>query len=255
MYNAYSKSSGKVVDIGSVYNIEQIFYCPNPNCPAELKIRSADGKLAKHFANLRGLKKHRNCHFTSPTKKYENDDNLVKKSLMDILGGTQKRKQKGKDSSPQENNSDGGKKPDKVGTVKQLFQFCISSSLEREYRDGLTLDDIILDSRNLLKENRILGVSGLRLLAGTTHKYDALNTTVFFSISTRSGDGFMQLNAKAILPADIFQEIVKTIRYTDETGAIKFAGKPIAVFGDWDNPESGKVVCTAEKQEQVIVKF
>ena len=251
MYSAYSKRLDAIIDIASATDLSETFYCPNPNCPAELKIRSVDGKRAKHFANTRGLAKHKNCSFAFASENYDNYDDIITETLENILQQTRSRKYEGTPSSSP--NKESEERTKYIRTIKQLFSFCMNSSLCTEYLEETCVDDIILDSRNILVDDRVLGISGLRFLSGTTYKYNDASKTISFSISARKDTKFMRLNAEVLIPSDIFYKIKNYIFNMNDDK--KFSGKPIAVFRIWNNPDPGKVTCSATKENQIIFRF
>jgi len=253
MYSAYSKRLDDVIDITSATDLSETFCCPNPNCPAELKIRSADGKLAKHFANIRGLAKHKNCSFAFASENYDNYDDIITEPLENILQQTRARKYEGKPSPSKSPNKESEERTKYIRTIKQLFSFCMNSSLSTEYFKETYVDDIILDSRNILVDDRVLGIAGLRFLSGTTYKYNDISKTISFSISARKDTKFIRLNAEVFIPSDIFYKIKNYIFNMNDDK--KFSGKPIAVFGIWNNPDPGKVTCSATKENQIIFRF
>ncbi len=58
MFEAFCKKTNSVVKAKDILDSSQVFYCCNPNCDAELKVRSIDGKYNANFYSFPGAKKH-----------------------------------------------------------------------------------------------------------------------------------------------------------------------------------------------------
>jgi len=118
-----------------------------------------------------------------------------------------------------------------------------------------TVDDIVLDSRNLLKNQRFKGIQGLRLLIGTTFQYIDLGNSyeICFKVSTITGSGKeINLNAKVYVSKKQGKEISSYILTTFKA---KFSGHSIAVLGDWVKTKDYEVTYTAKNYLHVIYKF
>ncbi len=88
------------------------------------------------------------------------------------------------------------------------MRYCISNDLDTEYRDGITVGDIVLDSRNLCTNANFEGVEGIRFLIGETVCYDSRQHFIKIKVTTRTKKGKdIQLSATTFLSQEQLNEI------------------------------------------------
>lgn len=137
-----------------------------------------------------------------------------------------------------------------IRTVNQLLHFCIANELEQEYLNGKTVNDIMIDCRNVNKSKKYEGVSGVLILLGETYKYNEKEHYFIFSITSRSNSK-LHLNCKVYMEFSVFNETKKYL--FDTYGNIK--GHSIAVFGNWKADTKYNVSCTLKNKKHLILKF
>jgi hypothetical protein len=189
VFLAYSEKKKKQTDINSEFDLSEIFYCLDETCPAEVKIRSSNGKIAKHFGVVRGLTPHKDgCFWGSNHSSYINNCNIEKSSLEVIMLGnshcinTNTIAINSKSDNTNKNRIDSTVR---INTPLSLYRFCIANHLDTPFCDGLTVNDIVVDSRNLNNKANFKGVSGIRLIVGkTSNKISSNNFNFIVTMRT-----------------------------------------------------------------------
>lgn len=248
MFNAYSDTLKTLVNIQDVYDLKEIFKCPYPECPAEFKIRSIDGKKATHFFRFRGAKPHiKNCPYDT-NKGFSDSDKIIKSSLESILiGSINKTSSRPRITTPQTTQASSNNVF--IRTPKQLLSYCLASRLETQFRDGLIVNDIIVDSRNLVMSKYYEGVRGIRLLVGETVNFESPNR-IYMQIREKTSKTH-RLNVMVTCNYNMQKTtsvILKTYHNT-------FKHHPIAILADWEITEKYHVQAIISNQTQIIVKF
>lgn len=249
MFTAFSKSKNDEVSVENEYDLSEVFLCPNPKCSAKFKIKSAHGKKAKHFAKTKDSIHIDKCLYDFGNNSFCNDDNLVKYQLDEIFNQTKKIK-KNNTSSNTKKNENNESSTRYIRTAKQLLLFCIANNLEHEYLNGNTVNDIMVDCRNVNKSKKYEGVSGILMLLGETYKYNEKEHYFIFSINSRSNPK-IHLNCKVYMERPVFYETKKYL--FDTYGNIK--GHSIAVLGNWEIDSKYNISCTLKNKKQLILKF
>lgn len=249
MFNAFSKTKNRIVSVDNEYDLNEIFYCPTLDCPAEFKIRSAHGKNRKHFARRRGIYHDINCPFgLLCDDKYNCTDDYIKMDINEILCrskalGTKYKKLYDKDTNIDKEMSE----VKYIRTTNQLISYCVNNDINTEYINGQTISDILVDSRTLEYKKNYEGFSGTRLLIGQTIKFDASNNQFLVSVKAKTARGRrLSLNANVYLPNDIFEKNIKYILKSNNN-QIKFY--PVAILGKWECGEKYEVSCTVNANQ------
>lgn len=253
MFEALSKTKNVIINAKDAYDMDEIYKCPNPNCPAELKLRSVNGKRTKHFFCGKNMHKHApDCPFSlslesTPTELIE------KNTLEDIFENAQIRDKNCHDTLTQKKKV-GSPNVSKayVRTPKQLLQFCLGHDLKTKYTDNLMVDDIIIDSRNLQANGNFKGISGLRLIVGNTIKFDNATLSILFKVSCISTKGKrLTLYCTAFTSKELLNKVAT--HYNNTYG--NFGGHSIAVFGKWEIDESYHISCIVDRDRNLIMIF
>lgn len=256
MFEAYSQSKQRIVNIKDEYDLNEIFLCPNPECGAELKIRSVNGKVKKHFGRLKSTPHCQGCPYDHSLQSYVNNENITKYSLESIFNGSTKQKEHcaGKEKSGREDLPDTGRTL--IRTPKQLYYFCVNNSLDTPYRDGLTVGDIVLDSRNLQMNANYRGVSGIRLVIAETIQYtytkDSDDNNLLLLIRKRT------VNEKdKFLKVYVHLENKHLQEFNNYIFAIysKFSKHHVAILGEWRIDKEYQISCKLQKSSHLIFRF
>lgn len=224
----------KLILASQAYDAKATYKCPY--CGIDLKLKSFDGKVSPYFGRNRESQKHSfDCPYAISYTNIENSDRVIKESLEDILMGARKSRNVPVKTFSHEHPS----KPEYlyVRTPKQLYNFCQSNSCETPYRDNLLVDDILLSRRNIRKYSN--GITGLRLVVGTTYRFvkDIEKNIYKFECGIRKPTGFFRFWV-------FFSTGEEMKPYKDRVFAEQpdnFSGYPIAVLGNWENPEPGLI--------------
>ena len=253
MFSVFSQKLNKSIRACEVEDLKDEFLCPNPNCDARFTIRAVNSaSVSPHFACLPNHPHDPNCLFGILDSGSATDDGYIKSDLETILNpATTPNNTSSVQTRHLSNNAVQSRKY--IRTANQLLRYCLSHDLSTEYTGGLTVGDIILDSRNLLDNGNYKGVEGIRLISGQTVEYCESKGYIKIDISTRtSTNKRIFLTALAYMPTD---QIVEIRRYLFNTPPGRFSGHPIAVLGEWQKDKDYQVSCTVAKKSNVIYRF
>lgn len=251
MFEAYSIREKRIVNAKDQYDAKEIFICPDPSCNGELKLKSINGKKAKHFSCMPGLKKHSSDCPYSISRNYTDEDKLIMYPITSIMETAQNPNE----NTTAENSSTinaHSRNTFYIRTPKQLLNFCLTQDLSTEYCNGQTINDIIVDHRNV-GCGLYKGFSGVKLVVGKTILFQANgfdDNFILFQVRSRSSNRW--LKAKVYVSTQLKDKIVKHYR---ETYANKFGGHNIAVLADWKIDEKYNVSCHITRDRNVIIRF
>lgn len=141
-------------------------------------------------------------------------------------------------------------KIERINTPKRLLKYCLSHDIVSEYDNGILVNDIIVDARNILRNNNYKGFSGIRLIAGNTYKFDKNKSSIIFTVSNPF-DKTKQLNAEVFLSDKQLKDICNYIFRSFD----KFSMHSIAVLGDWKKISDNNIECTVDRPANVIYRF
>lgn len=251
MFYAYSIKQQKVIGAQDVDDISDTFICLNENCDAELFLKSINGKRKVHFCAKRGKPHIQGCAYGGAYSEYEDDD-FIKMPLEYIYNNHPKcNRNSNYMSNKQHSDNSTGKKY--IRTPIGLLRFCMAHSLKDEYRDGLTIGEIILNHSNICENANFEGISGLRFVVGNTLRYIPNKNTIVFEISKKtSGGKRVNLQADIILSKKQMYEITN---YLINTFNNKFKGHSIAVLGEWEIVCKYHIRCYVQSSKNVVYKF
>lgn len=253
MFSTFSQELKKSIRASEVRNYKDEFLCLNPNCTARFTLRAVNSSsVTPHFACLPNYPHDPNCLFGISDTGSTKDDNYIKSDLETILNpSTTSNSTSSVQTKLSSNNAAQPRKY--IRTANQLLRYCLAHDLTTEYTEGLTVDDIILDSRNLLDNGNYKGIEGIRLISGQTVEYCESEGYIKIDISTRtSTNKRIFLTAIAYMPKD---QIVEIRRYLFNSPPRRFSGHPIAVLGEWKKDKDYQISCTVVKKTNVIYRF
>lgn len=260
MQAAYSEITHTIVYAQDVKNLGETFYCPNLHCSARFRIRAINSnKEIVHFYKMKGSEHSSGCHFALYSMSYHDNGRMDKHSLYEIYN--QPYDAHGNKSNPSQSPrqiSNVSKSPKNIHTTRQLLEYCVSNGLDTLYRDNMLVGDIILDCRNLTGTVLYSGVSGLRLLVGSTCRYEydkeADGYMIYFDIksSANRNNSSLTLYARVHVSTKQGHEIIK---YIVNTYNRKFKGHEIAVLGEWKTPEPCHAECFVKSPSHVVYIF
>lgn len=252
MFEAFSESKNAIVNIHNEYNLNELFECPNPNCEAKFKIKSANGKKAKHFARLKSTPHIFGCPYNISSAINAQDENLLKNPIEDIFNDSFVPSTKMKNQSNSINVGNRNTTFKHVRTPRQLLSLCINSDLNDEYLDGIKIGDIILDNRNLLTNANFKGISGLRFVLAETVKFERPNMLLLRLWTKTKNNKTPTLNINVFMYPGLLDNL---INYVLSTYNNVFVGHSIAVFGDWMNDKPYNISCHVTDKKHIIFKF
>ena len=151
------------------------------------------------------------------------------------------------------NHRNDSKATENVHTPRQLLIYCISNSLDTIYLDDITVGDIIIDSRNIKQNAMFRGVNGIRVLLGTTVKFDVSNKAITFYVTSPTKENkLVTLTATVKLDQKIFDLVVGYYlnRYNK-----KFKGHQIAVMGNWIKTAEYHMETSVNNLKQIVFRL
>ena len=252
MYYAYSKRLRNIVHANDVRDVNEIFYCPTPDCPATLRIRSIDGKVAPHFWVAPNCIPHRADCVCGIAGTPHYTQKLIKFPLESILLGT-KSFSKANPILPLDNKLYKESDVSYIRTPKELFQYCGSHSLDTEYLDGCKVGDIIVDRRNSDKQVWELQHSTepqIKLVFAKTSRYikNTYSIQAYILLST----GLQEIVVK--MEPRLYNTVKEYILASHTDGDNKkFANAPIAILGYWTYDSQEKILTTTVSRRQCFI--
>lgn len=254
MFDAYSFSLDDAINISQVKNPNEQFGCLNKNCSAIFIPKALNSSVAKHFCRLRTTPHTDGCLYMLESSKYHHTKLLDKFSIYDILN-TNSNNNNGSRNNTRNNNKnrEEHRTTNNVHTPKQLLAFCVSNSIDTVYIDNIMVGDIIIDSRNLKQNALFRGTNGIRLILGTTLKYDFSDNSITFKVTAPTKN-----NSSVTLTAVVYAEreiIELVVNYILDKYNKKFKSHHIAVMGDWEKIKDYTMKTTITNDSQIIFRF
>lgn len=247
-----SKHSEATVHAKNIYDENKIFYCLNPECSAEYKLRSHHGRYSQHFYSFPNSKGHiAGCIFIDDSNEKYFKNNVDKFNIEDIFNKT--ISSKGTTTKPiaQNSNTDTASKEYQLKTIinssKSLLKFCSGNTINTPINESLTINDIFIDQRNVYQY--YLGFNGLKMINGTTFSFNKDDKS--FKCTVKSKSSSIWLNVIVYLPDNLYNECIRFI-YTNNNQ--KFSGYPITIFAQWNKPKDYWVQAEVVSKGQVIYK-
>lgn len=251
MFDAFSVTKNLIVNVKNEYNLNEVFECPNPNCGAKFKIKSANGKKAKHFARLQSTPHTIGCPYKLKSEMNLQDENLVKMPISDIYMDTKlpnEKKAKARKGYILKSNE---VSPKFVRTPLQLLSLCINSNLEEHYSENLKIGDIILDNRNLLVDANFEGICGLRLVLAETVRFEKPNTLYLKLWTKTRNNKTPTLYITVLMQQHILEKLINHVLKTHGT----FGGHSVAVFEEWSIEKPYNIICEIKNEKHILYKF
>lgn len=247
MYEAYSAKRGHIVNAKNALDYKEIYHCPNPSCSALYKLRSITGDRAAHFARLPSTPHSSDCIYEYGGSQYIDTGKLIKSDLVSIMEGPSAKNGTVSHSKHHRSNHP-SESPQYIATPRQLLKYCVSNSITTEYLPGLRVDDIVLDSRNLVTNRRFEGIAGLRLLIGRIERVYP-DDMIQMIISANTATGLKYIRARLRLPSSLYENIVN--RLCSTYGHPENA--PIAVLEDWKIEKKYCICCRIANPKHIIL--
>lgn len=249
MFEAFCKKTNCIVKSKDILDSSQIFYCCNPNCDAELKVRSIDGKYKANFYSFPGAKKHSSlCNlvyeYASSNKIKMNYSNI---DINSIFANTSTSSNSNILTSSTITNSN---TPNCPKTVKSLLKFAITNPIDKciNLNNNTLLQDIFLDNRNLF--NNYKGFEGIKLILCETVSYNLNSNYIVCKIESKNKH--ICLNVKLYLDRYILSKIIKYILKKNNN---KFSKFPIAILANWINPYKYYIQSTLNSSKHIVYDF
>lgn len=252
MFYAYSKKLNKTVYSEDVTDLNDTFLCLNPNCNAEYIIKGINSERKAHFCHKHSKPHIIGCEVIDDLSKYIDDDSIVKSSLSNIYNHKRTLHKNTTNTNSNIHTGKINKKRTYIETTKALYYYCIANSLDTLFEDGLTINDIVVDSRNICNNANFEGVTGLRLIIGYTTRFYVNDYSISIKTSTTTKHGKnVSLNCKICLPNEQFYQIKKYLFDTFNS----FSGHAIAILAEWTIDEKYYVSCKVDEPTNVVYKF
>lgn len=249
MFEAFCKKTNSIVKAKDILDSSQIFYCCNPNCDAELKVRSIDGKYKANFYSFPGAKKHSSlCGLVyqySNSNKTKKDYSNIDINL--IFMNTNISKATNTTTSTIANNNSIANCPK---TVKSLLRFAISNPIDEciNKNNNTLLQDIYLDNRNLFLNYK--GFDGIRLILCETVAFNYDSKYIVCKIESKNKH--IRLNLKVNLNHN---DLSKLVKYILKNNNGKFSKFPIAVLANWKKTSNYHIHATLNSSKHIVYDF
>lgn len=248
MFYAYSFSLNDTINISQVKNPNEQFGCLNRNCSAKFTPKALNSSRAGHFCRLRTTPHSEGCLYVLESSKYHNTKELDKHTLYDILNSQSKNNK----VSTSHSNFNERRTTNNVHTPKQLLAFCVSNPIDSVYMDDVTVGDIIIDSRNIKHNALFRGTNGIRIILGTTLRFDLSNNSIIFLVTAPTNKGgCVTLYATVYAEREQIQPVLDYILNKNKT----FKKHHIAVMGEWEKVSDYKMETTITNANQIIFRF
>lgn len=252
MYEAYSKKIKSIINISYALkhpDREEHYKCPNPSCDTEFYPKALKNcNVRPHFCRYKTTLHVVGCPYALENPNYHDTKISDKYSLEDILSNH--AKSAGTAVSTQFDNFKGENRSSRnIHTPRQLLNYCVSNSLDTVYLNELTVNDIIVDARNINNDDLILEFNGIKLLIGTTVCYNPSKNYLLIRLEnpiTRES-----LSAKIFVNKTLLKEIKSYIFSVKNI----FKGHMLAVLANWKQTDFYFVEAHIEKSTQIIYKF
>lgn len=253
MFDAFSRKLNKPINISEVTDLNDTFCCLNQNCDAEYYVRGLNSERAAHFVRKRSTPHVLGCIYGFSSNTYADVENIIKSDLIDIYNGSKNIKSSTfKIATNSNSNLNGNQQIKYIKTPKELLSFCINNSLGTKYNDKLAVNDIVIDSRNILNNANFEGVNGLHLVIGNTLRYDSQkNVIVIRTASITKNKRNIFLTSTVHLSDKQLKEINNYLFDTFSS----FANHPIAVLGQWQISRKYNIECEVTRPQNIIYKF
>lgn len=247
LFEAFSKTKNRVVNVEEEYDLNEIFYCPNSECNVPLKIKSPSGKKRKHFAKLKNHCHIEDCPYDKKNKYQQSmDSNFNKLSVEDIFNN-RRTNQSAKVKDNTKTITANKHKAINIATPLQLYKFCIQNSLDTVYLEDIVVNDIIVDYRNLIKDKLYFGIEGLRLVVAKTYRYSLKDNSIMLYLNSEK----YTLHLTIYLDTLLLNEVLKYIFDTYES----FSGHTIAIMGVWEKESNFNSVSVIVHENHIMYKL
>lgn len=255
-YYAYKDINRKQI-IYADKHIEQdskdFFYCPNKYCTARMILKSRNGKVKPYFSAIKTHPHIPNCfanflntsQTTYDSQNFDFNDffnNLVFKT-QDTSSKINSPKKVTKTDDPDNKSSDDNIYP--INTLHELFDFCISHSLDTKIND-FTVDDIICDTRNNFKYSKFINGKKLILCKfnGYHPKNDDYSNTFFFKYPINSDAQHKYTIISSIDDQKVFDQLISLYE--------RYQNNPVALLVDCKS-KNDKIFTKINTIKQVYV--
>ncbi len=256
MFYAYSFRNNDTICADKATDTTELFGCLNEDCDARFKVKGINSDKATHFAKTRDTEHIPGCPFMYSTSEHCDNGDIIKSDILTIFNGKEIRRDNPR-GAVNGQNLPSGKKQKHIRTPKGLLNYCISNRLDTIYIGDITVNDIIIDVRNIDDNENYKGVEGVRLLLGQTLKYKSEENLLTMLIKKRDDtDNSHCLTVDIYMTQEQLSEINRYIfNRNRENNRNRYAGHPIAVLGQWEKVSDGNVKTTIRRNKNVIYKF
>lgn len=279
MFTCLDRTTNELVEAHDEYDISKIFYCPNPNCNAQFKLKSVHGYKRKHFYRFKGANKHiTKCpcisnKFNAYHKKFVEDFTAKDILTQVVKQSTNSNKIKKKQYATKNNNKNDKKRKiitkttkSKIQSTKFLYEFCNNNKLTTKINDNETIHDIFVTSNNV-HINHYKGFEDTKLLSCLTNSFyfDSLNQKPIISCKIDSPTHNRWLNIKINLPYKMYDDCILYFKANGsdfnknlpddifKNNINRYCKNfPIAILAEWQCNKRFHVFTTIENIKQII---
>lgn len=251
MFQAYSIKKSDKINASDVSDFKDTFLCIF--CRAQMTLKAVNSTTKRPYFAKIPSSPHINCPCNLFGSVSENITGYEKFDISDILNNSPLSIKSDKHSNNNNNRSKNASEAiERISTPKRLLKYCLSHDINSEYKDGILICDVCLDTRNILANNNYNGFDGIRLVVGKTIMYfDDKDQRYFTFIVNNPSNKSKTLTAKVNVSKEQIIDIRNYIFNTYQ----KFSLHPIAVLGEWTKTGDNTIECTVTRPANVIYRF
>lgn len=138
MFEVFSVNLQHLINAEAVTDLSDTFKCPNCDCDAQYTLRAIDSNVRhKYFGRKKSTPHIPNCPYEAENYHYIDNDNLIKSDMADIF-----EQNYNNNYSYHTHFFKNGKSIESrtakqyIRTSKQLFNYCISNSINTIYKNN-----------------------------------------------------------------------------------------------------------------------
>lgn len=240
-----------MVQASDVVDVNAPYVCPY--CKIPLKLKSVDGKISPYFSKMISYSHAVDCPYAIPYRQLNLNSVADRCPIEEILLSVKQSNKKNiaRISAAKQTIGISSRKHN-IRTPKALYSFCQSVTLDTPYRDGLTVDDILLSRRNISIGNRVQGISGIRLVVGLSLQFHSDRPYQIEGIVQEDKNHNKLYFHVFFSTRKQMQEVIDRIRAALNG---RFYGQPIAVLGQWKVSSVGHIATQITSPKNFITSY
>jgi hypothetical protein len=227
----------------TISNKDIMYYCPTPNCPARLTIRSLTGDVNPYFSALKSYPHDESICSSGRTQNFKAKYNVSNFSIEALYNSVISRQRTnntgaGRNQPPSANDNNS----EEITTPTKLYYYCKGHDINHIVNGTIMVQDLIADSRTnfIFTKN----IHGFKLVESKFNRYSDSNKSINVIYSVNPLDrNHHKLTLNFTKPED-YNKIKKKLF----THSKDYSSVFIVTLGNWNNNE-----CTIDHWKQVVL--